>query len=622
MEESTDRWQRLRERLAGLVGVETVLAAPDADHLQVRQGDRTVLVVLPDFLLRPAHERLELRGDPPAPLYVVGGLPSPMDARTLSALGVETHWARVEDLEARQVELALLKFDRSEPDRLNFEIRHVLDIAASLNAERDPDRLLGRILESMRQLTAADAGTLYVVEDLGEGRRALAFRVAQNDTLTLGGLPQGLLPIDTTSIVGWVVTHRRPLNLPDVQHLPPLGITFNNSFDLRAGYRTVSILTVPLLAADGEVLGAVQLINRKRDPHDRLAELSRVPELVMPFSGRDEQLALSLAGAASIALVNARLTAEIRRLFDGFVRAAVFAIDARDPCTSGHSLRVSRLSVGLADAAARDTRFAAMLPLDDSRRRRLEYAALLHDFGKIGVGEDVLLKAKRLYPHELAQLEQRFDMAVLSSEVEVLRRVVAGELDAASGEQLVTKHKDELEGALARIIGANEPNPIDGSTREFLNAMASRAWRRAPGETRPLLTPREHECLTVQFGSLTQGERLAIQEHVVHTRQFLEQIPWGRELDGLARIAALHHEKLDGSGYPDGVRGETIPLESRMITIADIYDALTAADRPYKASLPHEAARDILWSEADRGRLDATLVEVFMEHEVHRAVTP
>lgn len=506
-------------------------------------------------------------------------------------------------------------------ERLSFEIRHVLDIASSLNAERDPQRLLARILESMRQLTGADAGTLYVVESAPGGARALRFKVSQNDTLGDSDLPQGLLPIDMTSIVGWVVTHRRPLNLPDVDHLPPFGITFNRSFDLRAGYRTRSMLTVPLMTADGEVLGAVQLINRKRDPSAKLVDLAAVPDQVSPFSSRDEQLAISLAGAASIALANARLTREIRQLFDGFVRAAVFAIDARDPCTSGHSLRVSRLTTALAEAAAQDARFAGRLELNEARLRRLEYAALLHDFGKIGVGEDVLLKAKRLYPHELSALEQRFDVAALSAEVDVLRRVVRGELDAATGDRQIKDYRDELGETLARLVRANEAGPLDGDTRAFVETLAGQRWQYREDAGRPFLTAREHECLTVQFGSLTQDERRAIEAHVVHTRRFLEQIPWGRELDGLAEIAALHHEKLDGSGYPGGLGADAIPVESRIITVADIYDALTAADRPYKSSLPHEAARDILWSEADRGRLDADLVDVFIQAGVDRVLT-
>jgi HD-GYP domain-containing protein (c-di-GMP phosphodiesterase class II) len=616
--EAADRWLELRDAFARIPDLEIWVPEPDADHAVVRQGRAVLLLVTPAFLGRPESERAELRGHPAAPLILVGESPAELSTALLSAQGVEQHWPTPGSVSPRQLELALARTTTAEQGRLNFEIRHVLDIAASLNAERDPDRLLARILESMRQLTGADAGSLYVVEDQGAGRRALRFRVAQNDTLGIDDLPSGLLPIDATSIVGYVVETRRALNLADVDHLPPgLPVVFNKSYDLRAGYRTVSMLTVPLQAADGELLGAVQLINRKRDPGVRLGNLASVPQQVLPFSERDEQLAGSLAGAASIALVNARLTAEIRRLFDGFVRAAVFAIDSRDPCTSGHSLRVSRLSVALAGAAGRDARFEGALPLSEPRIRRLEYAALLHDFGKIGVSEDVLLKAKRLYPWEMAQLEARCDIVALSHEVEFLRRATRGELDPQVAERNIRAWRDEMEGALGRLRRANEPDPVTGELREFLNTLAARNWRDREGRYHPFLTPREHECLTVPYGSLTHGERMAIQEHVVHTGRFLEQIPWGRELDGLSTIAARHHEKLDGSGYPDGLRGDQIPLESRIITVADIYDALTAADRPYKASLPHVAARDILWSEADRGRLDPALVEIFVEQNLH-----
>ncbi len=616
-----DTWAVLRARVAALPGAEAMAPTPDADHLNVRLGRSVVLFVTPDFLMRPTAARAALRGEPPAPLFLVGGLSAAVDAHALAAFGVEQHASDPNSIEVRQIELALARARRAEPDRLNFEIRHVLDIAASLNAERDPDRLLARVLESMRQLACADAGTLYVVEELGHGQRALRFRVAQNDTLGNSDLPSGRLPLDTSSLVGHAIHQRRALNVPDVRQLPPDGaLKFNRSFDERTGYQTVSMLTVPLMAADGEVLGAVQLINRKRDPRFRLDDPALVSELVMPFSERDEQLATSLAGAAAIALVNARLTAEIRRLFDGFVRAAVFAIDARDPCTSGHSMRVSRLAVALAETAGRDARYEGLLPLSESRARRLEYAALLHDFGKIGVGEEVLLKAKRLYPWEMSLLETRFDLVQLSQEVEVLRRVVRGELEAAVGDRHITTLREEITASLMRLRQANEPEPVGADLREFLNGMSQRTWRDREGRYRPFLSPREYECLSVPYGSLTPGERMAIQEHVVHTRRFLEQIPWGRELSGLSEIAARHHEKLDGSGYPDGLRGEQIPLESRIITVADIYDALTAADRPYKASLAHVAARDILWSEADRGKLDTALVEIFVEQNVHKAV--
>lgn len=590
---------------AALDGVDAALS-PEGDHVVLRRGGARVVV---------GDARYVARSPDAAPTALVGAPPPGLDADALAARGVEACWPDAAAVSAPALELLLARAGRD--DRARFEARHVLDVAASLNAERDPDRLLGRILESMRQLTGADAGTLYVLED-----RRLRFRVAQNDSLPVAGLPNGALPVDRESVAGYVVLERRAVNLPDVRHLGSAPFRFNEAFDARAGYRTVSMLAVPLLAADGEVLGAVQLINRKGDPAARLTDPARIPAQVRPFSTRDEQLALGLAGAASIALVNARLGAEIEQLFDGFVRSAVMAIEARDPTTSGHSVRVSHLALGLADAAAADGRFDAELPFDRDRLRRLEYAALLHDFGKIGVREDVLVKARKLYPAELESLRHRFEIAGLAHEVAALRRLLDEGADRAAIEAVIAARHAELREMFDYVLAANEPVPLKGDVQAIVRSLATAGWRDRQGHLQPYLTPREHECLTIHHGSLTPDERRAIQDHVVHTMRFLEQIPWGRALAGLPRVAALHHEKLDGSGYPHGYSGDQIPLESRIITVVDIYDALTAADRPYKSAMPYAQACDILWGEADRGKLDARLVGVFVERNVHRASGP
>jgi HD-GYP domain-containing protein (c-di-GMP phosphodiesterase class II) len=605
-------WTPIVETVTTFAGA---VATPAADHVAVRRDGALVLVADAAFLARPDAERDAVRGDPPAPLVLVGAPPPHLDAHDLAALGVDACFPEPASVPVETLALLLARARRDRGDRARFEARHVLDVVASLNAERDPDRLLGRILESMRQLTGADAGTLYVIE--GDHLR---FRVAQNDSLALASLPNGTLPLDRGSVAGYVALEQRPVNLTDVRRLPPgLPFRFNDAFDARAGYRTVSMLAVPLRAADGEVLGAVQLINRKIDPADRLLDPDAVAARVTPFGERDEQIAMSVAGAASIALVNARLAAEIEHLFDGFVRAAVMAIEARDPTTSGHSHRVSRLALALAEAAAGDGRFGPELPLDRARRRRLEYAALLHDFGKIGVPEEVLVKARKLYPAELDALRHRFELAGLAHEVLELRRALEGGAERAQAEASIARRRAELDHLLARLLSANEPTPADRELLDLVRGLALQSWRDPQGFERPYLTPREHECLTIPFGSLTAAERHAIQDHVRHTNSFLAQIPWGRTLAGLPEVAALHHEKLDGSGYPHGYSGDQIPLESRIITVVDIFDALTASDRPYKSAVPFAAACDVLWGEVDRGRLDRRLVEVFVERNVHRA---
>lgn len=605
--------EAIRDRVVDLPEVELT---GGGDHLVLRRGEARVALVEAPFFARAREEQAHLTGDAGAPLILIGEPPPGADATALAALGVEGHWPTLAEVPVRQLELLLARRDHAVLRPVRDELHTVLAVAASLNAERDPDRLLGQILRRMRELTWADAGSLYVVEEQ-DGVNVLRFRAAQNDTLGLDAAFAETLPLDETSIAGRVVVTCQPLNVSDAYHLPPGPFQFNASFDARSGYRTVSMLTVPLQTAAGEVVGAVQLINRKRRPDARLGPVSAIPQQVVPFTARDQALATSLAGAASIALINSRLSAEIERLFDGFVRAAVYAVDARDPTTSGHSLRVSRLAVGLADAAIAAERLPVGRLVERAGRRRLEYAALLHDFGKVGVAEQVLLKAKRLYPAELETLQTRFEVIALSHEVQQLRAALEAGRAVGDVEPEIVAFKADLHAMLARLLLANEPRPLDGETRGFIDALAGRCWHGHDGRTLPYLTERERTCLSIPYGSLTDPEREAIQNHVVHTRRFLEQIPWDSSLKGIANIAALHHEKLDGSGYPYGYSGDQIPLESRIITVVDIYDALTAADRPYKAALPHVAASDILWNEAERGRLDRRLVDIFVERNVH-----
>ncbi len=492
-----------------------------------------------------------------------------------------------------------LSLPASDEERLRFEQSTLLDLMAQLTAERDPDRLLGRILAGMRQVVGAEAGSLYVVD---EDAAALRFRVAQNDRLGLSSVPSGTLPLTTASIVGQVVLSRSALNLPDVRRAPA-GIVFNDTFDRSAGYRTVSMLTVPLTDAQGQVLGAVQLINRI----ERGA--------VVAFDSHEQHLATRMAGAAGMALVNARLSAEITALFDGFVRASVLAIEARDPTTSGHSIRVSALAVGLADAAGRRGDFAE-LPMAQNDRRTLEYAALLHDFGKIGVREEVLVKAAKLHPWELQGLRQRFEVIGLTEEVRLLRTALHAGTPPQAVEAAIAAFRSELDHTLEALIDGSAPKPASPELQALVTSLGGQLWTDRAGKPRPWLTDREQECLSLPYGSLTPGERNAIQDHAAFTERFLAAMPWGRELDGLPGIAAAHHEKIDGSGYPLGLVGAAVPLPSQMITVVDIYDALTALDRPYRKAIEHERACDILYKEVEVGRLDRRLVDAFVEEDV------
>jgi hypothetical protein len=346
--------------------------------------------------------------------------------------------------------------------------------------------------------------------------------------------------------------------------------------------------------------------------------------------------ATSLASQAGIALENALLYDEVKTLFEGFVRASVTAIESRDPTTSGHSERVAVYTVGLAKAIGRvDTGPYRDLSYSVDDLKQFEYAALLHDFGKVGVREHVLVKAKKLYEHQRDMILQRFELIRRGFEVEGLRKQVeyltARDRDrtleqwAAMGGELerdMAAKLAEMDEFITFILAANEPTVLAQGGFERIADIASRQYLDRLGIARPFLAPEEASALQIQRGSLTDAERDEINSHVVHTYKFLSEIPWGRTFKDVPEIAGAHHEKLNGRGYPEGRAADAIPIPARMMTISDIYDALTAKDRPYKKAIPNDRALSILETEVKQGLLDAELFRVFCEAKVWEETAP
>ncbi|MEZ4336693.1 MAG: HD domain-containing phosphohydrolase [Sandaracinaceae bacterium] len=506
--------------------------------------------------------------------------------------------------------------------RYRYELGELVEIARAITQERDIDRLLDLILEKSRFITGADAGSIYVVETSEDGREWLHFKLSQNESCEFES-SEFRIPVSTKSIAGAAVVTRRPINIPDVYRIgDDEPFSFDRSFDERVGYRTKSMITMPMISAEDEVIGVIQLINKKTIPERRLSNTQEVHREVVPFDPRSQDLLATLASQAGIALENALLYAEIREIFEGFVRASVQAIEQRDPTTSGHSLRVSVLSTRLAQVV--DRADSGPYAKDRFTRRdiqELEYAALLHDFGKIGVREQVLVKAKKLYPYQLERVRSRFDYALKATEAEVLRRRVlamqegAGQSDLDTLDRELAERKAELDDAWKVISEANEPTVLSEGDFTKIAELGTRTFL-APEGDRPLLRPDEVESLQVTRGSLNLKEIDEIRSHVVHTYNFLSKIPWGKNFLKVPEIAGAHHEKLNGSGYPKGLFAEQIPLPSKIMTIADIYDALTARDRPYKKAVPRERAIAILGFEVKDGNIDPELVKLFVEAEV------
>ncbi len=528
--------------------------------------------------------------------------------------------------------------------RKGEELEELNKIGVALSAERNIDKLLERILTKSRAITGADAGSLYIVErdkTNGETRaERLRFKLAQNDSVKVSFV-ETIVPFDDSSIAGYAARHGELINVADAYKTDSdLPVQASQAFDEKSGYRTKSMLVVPMRDHQNEVIGIVQLINKKRDPTAVLQPVETVEEEVSSFTSIDEKLAGSLASQAAVAYQNAALLRNIQDLFGNFVKAAAYAIEQRDETTKGHSERVAILTVGLArhvDAVSRGP--LAGVRLTPDQLRELEYAALLHDFGKVGVREKVLLKERKLLHGQLAAIQHRFAFVRQCLENQRLQarldRALRRETDDEAPDTAFEERRREIDAVLRAVERANEPTVLpDEESFEALRHLRGRVfptvederrctledWARSAlaerSEERLLLSKTELDTLSVPKGSLTPKEYEKIQGHVEKTYEFLSRIDWTGEFRRIPEIARAHHEKLDGTGYPLKLSGrDNIPVQSRMMTISDVYDALVAQDRPYKQAQPVDRALDILTVEM-KGQLDSDLLTVFIEARV------
>ncbi|HSA92709.1 MAG TPA: HD domain-containing phosphohydrolase [Terriglobales bacterium] len=528
------------------------------------------------------------------------------------------------------------------------EISELNQIGAALSAEHNTEKLLELILTKSRAITQSDAGSLYIVEsaesleettapvkdEVGklvmkqqrEPQKRLRFKLAQNDTVAVP-FREVTMEISERSIAGYVAMTGQTVNIADAYRLPPnVPYSINRKFDEDSGYRTKSILAVPMRNQKDEIVGVVQLLNAKRDREAKLDSVAAVTAQVVPYSQRMQEIAASLASQAAVALENSQLYQAIQALFEGFVKASVIAIEARDPTTSGHSFRVANLTVGLAEAVDRlEHGSLAAIHFTRQEMKEIRYASLLHDFGKVGVREEVLVKAKKLYPWQLDLVKQRFHFVKRTLQHENSAQRVKHLLEKGRKEymkQLPVFDKEmeerlaELDGYFKKVLESNEPTVLPTGSFEMLMDIAARKYLDFDGEERVLLSEDEVRLLSIRKGSLDDAERRQIESHVVHTYNFLQQIPWTKEIRNIPGIARGHHEKLNGTGYPYKLSAPEIPVQTRMMTISDIFDALAASDRPYKKAVSLERALDILDLSVKDGELDPDLHRVFVEARV------
>ncbi|MCU0865348.1 MAG: GAF domain-containing protein [Planctomycetes bacterium] len=502
----------------------------------------------------------------------------------------------------------------TDADDLLPRLEQLNEIGIALSKERDTGHLLERILLAAKQLCGADAGTLYrVAED-----RTVHFEMMRTDSLgiALGGpgrepVPFPPIPLVTadgrpndTLVVAHAVLHDRTVNIADAYDTTTFDFAGTRRFDAGTGYRSKSFLTVPMKDHEGEILGVLQLINA----------IDRASGEVVPFSARDQRLAESLASQAAIALTNRKLIGQLEDLFEAFIQLLNIAIDEKSPYTGGHCQRVPVLTMMLAEAVSRTQQGAlAGFRLDAQGLRELKLAGLLHDCGKVTTPVHVVDKATKLegIGDRIRIVDLRFDLLLRDVEHAQLRGTIDTATAARQRQQLL-QDRD-----FVRRCNRGSEAMSDADVAR-IQALAAKSWIDGDGTERPLLDDDEVRNLTVRRGTLTAADRQVIENHAAMTHRMLAALPWPKALRAVPEIAASHHERLDGKGYPRGLGAERLSIQARILAIADVFEALTARDRPYKPGKTVSESLAILGRMAAEGAIDPDVFEVFVREGVWR----
>lgn len=544
---------------------------------------------------------------------------------------------------------------RRAEDAGSGHLHKLVELGIALSAERNHDRLTERILLEAKELTNADGGTLYLV---GEDRRTLAFKIMRNDTLNtaLGGTTGTPVPFPPLALYNPetgaanhnnVATHvalsGNSINIADAYEAEGFDFSGTKKFDAGTGYRSKSFLTIPLKNFTGEVIGVLQLINAQDDDGT-----------VIPFSAAIQPLVEALASQAAVAIDNQQLMHAQRVLMESFVGVLAGAIDAKSPYTGGHCQRVPELAMMLAKAASDSTDGPfADYTLSEEDEYELRLGALLHDCGKVTTPEYVVDKATKLETiyDRIHEVRTRFEVLRRDAEIAMLKAQMAG-ADVAETEAAFAARCAELEADFAFIAECNIGGEFMAPDKiEKITAIAEQTWTRyfdrtiglsweeanrleaappppAPATEKVLEDRVDHIVgvynrgelynMSVQRGTLTAEERKVINDHIVLTQQMLERLPFPRQLKKIPAIAGNHHEKINGTGYPNGLTGDQMGISEKIMAIADVFEALSAADRPYKTPKKVSECVKILSFMKKDQHVDADLFELFLTSGVYR----
>ncbi len=508
-------------------------------------------------------------------------------------------------------------------DDLFRRLEQLNDIGASLSNERDINRLLEKILLAAKTITGADGGTLY---QLSEDKRHLHFEIVRTDSLgiafggTSGQPTSGKFPdldlyladgsANDSMVAAYAALNAKTVNIADAYEAEGFDFSGTRKFDERTGYRSQSFLTVPMQNHEGEIIGVLQLIN----------SLDLATGKVGPFSQADQRLAESLASQAAIALTNRQLVEQLETLFESFIKLINLAIDEKSPYTGGHCQRVPELTMMLADAVDATTEGPlANFKLTDKDRYELRIAALMHDCGKVTTPVHVVDKATKLQTifDRIHLIDTRFEVLRRDAEIRMWQAIAEGrERGSAEAEYARFCQQIQVDRSTLRRSNVGSERMSDDDIAA-VRAIATRyRWQNPQGECVDFLSAEELENLTIRAGTLTQAEREIINHHIVATIKMLEQLPWPKHLKNVPEYAGGHHERMDGKGYPKGLKRDDMSWQARMMGIADIFEALTAKDRPYKEPMKLSEALRIMENFKNNGHIDPDLFEVFVRANV------
>lgn len=504
------------------------------------------------------------------------------------------------------------------------DLEQLNEIGSALTAEKNLDQLLRLIVKKSRKIMVADAACLYLLEE-GKEEQAprLRFTCASYDIGELN-LFESFLDLSPKTITGFVALKKQPIRLENIHEITNYPFEFQRNLDTDSLYPFKSVMAYPLINRKGELIGVLEIWNKKKFRKVPVT-FDNYDEMVIGFNATDESIICSITSQATVALQNAKLYENISELFEGFIRASVTAIEARDPTTYGHSERVAKLTLGLCDELHDlDHGPYRSVYFNQGQLKEIEYAALLHDFGKIGVRESVLTKARKLFDFEVSHIKDRIDLWKQSKIIEYQQKKLdhvmrEGKLDEDLFHEFEKEYLQQFrlaDQAYALLLEYNEPSRISEDDLKILEFLTELYFRRPNRAEENVLSNDQIQKITIHHGSLSPEERKAIESHVTYTFHFLKQIPWISDLKNVPDIAHAHHEKLDGSGYPQGLTEKQIPFPAKVMAVADVFDALVSRDRPYKKAISVKDALNILVAEGARNKLDAELINVFIQKNV------